>query len=154
MAADASSSEPTRWQRLRAHLAACWSPRPALRSLAPSLAHGGASGGRFEALDGVRCIALFWVLIFHVAVGPAIEEDLVDAVDTPTASIASRWMRSIPAQFVINGGQGVDVFFALSGFLIAHLYISEVSREGSFRCGLFFLYRWAWSQVPSADSRA
>ena len=37
---------------------------------------------------------------------------------------------------VLNGGQGVDVFFAISGFLIAHIWISEVSKTGGFR--------WAW----------
>jgi len=43
------------------HCAQAWSPRATLRTLLP--ARGGTR--RFAALDGVRALALIWVLAYH-----------------------------------------------------------------------------------------
>jgi peptidoglycan/LPS O-acetylase OafA/YrhL len=63
-------------------------------------------------LDGVRAVAVTAVLLFHA---------------NPT------WL---PGGFL-----GVDVFFALSGFLITSLLLAELGETGSLRFGRFYLRR-------------
>jgi peptidoglycan/LPS O-acetylase OafA/YrhL len=64
---------------------------------------------RWDALDGLRAIAVFAVLEAHVG-----------------------W-------FVAEGGfLGVDVFFVLSGFLITRLLLVEQGRFGSVRLRAFY----------------
>jgi peptidoglycan/LPS O-acetylase OafA/YrhL len=63
-------------------------------------------------LDGVRAIAVTAVLLFHA---------------NPT------WL---PGGFL-----GVDVFFALSGFLISSLLLAELGETGAVRFGRFYLRR-------------
>jgi peptidoglycan/LPS O-acetylase OafA/YrhL len=64
------------------------------------------------ALDGLRAIAVAAVIIFHFS--PA----------------------RLPGGFL-----GVDVFFVVSGFLIARLLISEVGRSGTVACAHFWARR-------------
>ena len=61
------------------------------------------------ALDGIRAVAVVAVLLFHAGVG---------------------WF---------GGGMlGVDMFFALSGFLITSLLVAEYQRSGTLRLGRFY----------------
>lgn len=72
-------------------------------------------GARFPhlpALDGLRGVAVALVVAYHLS------PDLV------------------PGGFL-----GVDVFFVLSGFLIASLLVEEVGTSGSIRIGRFFVRR-------------
>jgi peptidoglycan/LPS O-acetylase OafA/YrhL len=65
------------------------------------------------ALDGVRGVAVLSVLVFHAL---------------PT---------------IISGGfLGVDIFFALSGYLITGLLLSEYEKKGSIDVKQFFAKRW------------
>jgi peptidoglycan/LPS O-acetylase OafA/YrhL len=63
----------------------------------------GASSARIPALDGIRGVAIFWVVL-HNATG------------FPTAP-STRWLHVLPL-FSSRGWIGVQLFFALSGFLI------------------------------------
>ncbi len=64
---------------------------------------------RVPALDGIRAVAVIAVLFFHAGVG---------------------WF---------GGGMlGVDMFFALSGFLITSLLVAEHRRSGTIRLGQFY----------------
>jgi peptidoglycan/LPS O-acetylase OafA/YrhL len=68
--------------------------------------------GRIGALDGIRGVAVAAVLLFHAGVSS------------------------------VSGGMlGVDVFFALSGFLITSLIVTEYSRSGSVGLGRFYARR-------------
>ncbi len=67
---------------------------------------------RMPGLDGVRAIAVAAVLLFHA---------------NPT------WL---PGGFL-----GVDVFFALSGFLITSLLLTELEARGGLRLGRFYQHR-------------
>jgi len=81
----------------------------------------GPKGG-IAALDGLRAIAVLLVLIRH-AFSP-IKAESGDQV----------------AAFLVNGWVGVDLFFALSGFLITtHLLRSET--KGGVRLGTYFAKR-------------
>jgi peptidoglycan/LPS O-acetylase OafA/YrhL len=64
------------------------------------------------ALDGVRTIAVYLVVLFHSGLGA-----------------------------VSGGFVGVDVFFVLSGFLITNVLLSDVDEVGRIRFGRFYARR-------------
>ena len=71
-----------------------------------------AGGPRWPGLDGLRGIAAVAVLFFHAQLG-----------------------------FADNGYVGVDVFFALSGFLITSILLGEIDRTGRVRFRRFYVRR-------------
>ncbi len=81
---------------------------------------------RLLALDVLRALAVLLVLVHHAPF---------------------RWLRPLPGptgfwQGLQRGGWvGVDLFFVLSGFLIAGLLFREHKRYGSIHVGRFFLRR-------------
>ena len=62
------------------------------------------------ALTGVRALAAFWVLLYHLH--PALQDYF--GAD------------GLVLSFVRSGYQGVDLFFALSGFILAHHYAAAL----------------------------
>jgi peptidoglycan/LPS O-acetylase OafA/YrhL len=70
-----------------------------------------------EALDGLRAMAVMWVIIIHNATLPFMNTFFSICV-WPAAPIASA--------FTKNGDMGVDIFFVLSGFLIAYILLKEI----------------------------
>ncbi len=87
------------------------------------------SPGHLRPLDGLRALSILWVMLFHAgwyAIG-----------SLPTAG----YVRLLKARWMIpfwRGDFGVDVFFVLSGFLIAGLLIDERARTGRLALGLFY----------------
>lgn len=79
-----------------------------------------ASGARQPGLDLLRAVAIAWVLIYHAAVF-----DLL----SPTPVVRFGWM-------------GVDLFFALSGFLIAGQLFRPIAQGEAPDWRRFFLRRW------------
>jgi peptidoglycan/LPS O-acetylase OafA/YrhL len=67
----------------------------------------------FRALDGVRGLAILMVIAYH-AVGATLYPDVLLG-----------WLRPL----LMSGWAGVDLFFALSGFLITTLLLREEDRE-------------------------
>ena len=83
-------------------------------------------------LDGLRALAILWVVLFHAgwhSLGHITGEQYV-------ALLFARWMLPI-----WRGDFGVDLFFTLSGFLIAGLLIDEQTRRGRVSLGRFYLRR-------------
>ena len=88
-------------------------PRPATRA-------------RLPGLDGMRAIAVGWVILYHAK--------------RPSHFVIPV---SIVSSLVDRGAFGVDIFFVLSGFLITTLLLDEEKRRGSFSLRLFYLRRAA-----------
>ena len=61
-------------------------------------------------LTGIRLVAAVWVLLYH-SQGPL---DAIGVLGIP-----------VLPDFIRVGRLGVDLFFALSGFILAHTYLSE-----------------------------
>ena len=70
------------------------------------------------SLDGLRAFSVFAVILGHS--------------DVP-------YLRYVP--FLRNGGEGVAVFFVLSGFLITHLLLKELNRFGDIDLKQFYFRR-------------
>ncbi|MGE0641513.1 MAG: acyltransferase family protein [Thermoanaerobaculia bacterium] len=82
------------------------STTPASRPPADSR-EGLASPGRFHLVDGLRGLAALWVLSFHL-VAPPLAGGLVEGFALPIRALTA------------HGWLGVQTFFVLSGFVIAH----------------------------------
>jgi peptidoglycan/LPS O-acetylase OafA/YrhL len=85
---------------------------------------GGLGEGRrltyMPWMDGMRAIAVFAVIVSHEIIGQ------------PKLSLA-RW--------TTGGAVGVDIFFAISGFLITTILLQEARDRGAIRFGAFYLRR-------------
>jgi peptidoglycan/LPS O-acetylase OafA/YrhL len=73
------------------------------------------------SLDGLRALSVFVVILGHT------RSALLDRIP-------------FNASFR-NGGQGVAVFFVISGFLITHLLLKELRRDGVINLKRFYLRR-------------
>lgn len=73
------------------------------------------------SLDGLRAFSVIAVILGHSQ---------------------STFLDRFPgSQCFRNGGQGVTVFFVLSGFLITHLLLKELNRKGSINLKTFYVRR-------------
>jgi peptidoglycan/LPS O-acetylase OafA/YrhL len=88
--------------------------------------------GHLRPLDGLRALSILWVVLFHVAwyTPPILSEDAYVGL------LRARWMLPI-----WRGDFGVDVFFVLSGLLIAGMLLDERAATGRLRLGLFYARR-------------
>lgn len=85
----------------------------------------------FEHLDGLRALAAFAVIFFHLSLHLAY----------PNTSVLQifRTLSSLRGQ---GGGIGVSFFFVLSGFLITYLMFSESVKNGRLQVRDFYLRRF------------
>lgn len=73
------------------------------------------------SLDGLRAISVLLVILGHSE---------------------SAWLSRIPGNWIFRDGElGVSVFFVISGFLITHLLLKELTREQTIALGRFYLRR-------------
>ena len=87
---------------------------------------------RYGPLDGIRTVALLWVLMGHVMLGitfvrPEKAEEIEGAL--------------IPMLLLDESGP-VDIFFALSGFLVGGIVIREMRKHGQIGMKRFFARRF------------
>ena len=93
------------------------------------MTHGGAlqeGSGKIAGLDGLRALAILLVILWHTAT----------LTSFPQAALS--WLKPL----VLAGWSGVDLFFALSGFLITRLILlEEAASGGSFDLRAFYARR-------------
>ena len=92
------------------------------------------AGDAYPALDGIRALAVLWVLVFHCVSIPVIAPS--------TGPTLARYVRHPIFTTIFAGSLAVDVFLVLAGFLMAHLLLGEHARTGGLRVGRFFARRW------------
>ena len=99
-----------------------------------------SSLSRSYVLDGLRALAVLWVISFHI---------MTVVVVVGLSPLVSRLITFWPAQPIFNGDMGVDVFFALSGYLIGRILLKDLVK--GFEHGMrgtasvlctFYLRRW------------
>lgn len=118
-------------------------PDPAPRSTAPVY---------FPELDGLRTIAFLSVYIFH---GADVQSVIAQTFEQLAAFLSVHILRraddhnvfaqtigkSVARTFELNGWVGVQLFFILSGFLIATLLLNEEARFGRIDLRAFWIRR-------------
>lgn len=81
--------------------------------------------GEIRALSGLRIVAALWVVLFHFR---------------PMLAEAAPGFTSALAPVLNAGAQGVDLFFILSGFVLAWNYLDRMGDSWSTRSTLRFLW--------------
>ncbi len=90
------------------------------------------SGARIPQLDGVRTLAMLMVFCYHL-------QYMACYLNIVKNNII---FKDIFYGILSNMYLGVDVFFVLSGFLIADFLIREIRRENRIYIGSFYLKRF------------
>jgi hypothetical protein len=86
----------------------------------------------FIFINGIRVLALFWVIIGHsLTFGLTYTSNVLDVLV---------WTRNITFQLIINAILSVDTFFVISGFLTAILFVRQVIKEKKVSLRLIILY--------------
>lgn len=80
-------------------------------SLDASAGHARAPRSQIRALTGIRIVAALWVVLFHIRGNIASDLPALDVVIGP---------------LIAHGELGVDLFFALSGYVLALNYTSQM----------------------------
>ncbi|MFC5231608.1 acyltransferase family protein [Pseudonocardia zijingensis] len=92
-----------------------------------------ASSGEIRGLTGLRAVAAVWVVLFHFHF-------------TPLPGVAE--VAGVLGPLVTSGALGVDLFFVLSGFVIAHTYLDELGPGLRVRGTVRFLWARACRLWP------
>ena len=89
---------------------------------------------RYAVIDGLRALAMLWVLNFHSMFGVT---KILDRGEL------TEFMQSFPLAFNIlwQGDKAVDVFFIVSGFLIGLFLYRDMKFEGGIRFKRFYSRR-------------
>jgi peptidoglycan/LPS O-acetylase OafA/YrhL len=102
----------------------------------------------YTSLDGLRALAVIWVIAFHqmLFVSGLV---WVNPFSSKSSVLTPAQVDSVNAYlFLVSGGDlGVDIFFVLSGFLIADILIRDFAKHRV--CAWSFLYRRFLRIVPA-----
>jgi len=98
--------------------------------------------GALECLDGLRALAVLWVIAYHSAT--TWHWTLDPEIGGPSPAFYSLWAMQIP----LHGEYGVDIFFVLSGFLISLQAMKELEKTGRINYGGFLWARF-WRIAPA-----
>ena len=80
-----------------------------------------------KGFDGLRCYSILLVVVTHLGIAHQFEE--------------GSYLRDHLFYF-FSGPAGVNIFFAISGFLITTLILNEIKTTGTFKVKLFFYRRF------------
>jgi peptidoglycan/LPS O-acetylase OafA/YrhL len=90
---------------------------------------------RYAAVDGLRAMAMLWVVLTHLSLA-------LSAMVPYDAYVAT--MDRLPWLFpwVLHGEKSIDTFFVISGFLIGGMLLGEEKRAGRVAVPRFFARRY------------
>ncbi|KAL3870249.1 hypothetical protein ACJMK2_038326 [Sinanodonta woodiana] len=101
------------------------------------------AAGSLTAVNGIRCLSMFWVILGHTYVfGLGYVSNL--------GSFLPNMLNRFTFQAISNATVAVDSFFLLSGLLLAFLTFRELKKAGGikeFSWGLFYFHRF-WRLTP------
>ncbi|MCE2788818.1 MAG: acyltransferase [Saprospiraceae bacterium] len=80
-----------------------------------------------KGFDGLRCYSILLVIVTHLGVAHYFEE--------------GSYIRNHVFYF-FSGAAGVNLFFAISGYLITSLILQEIKKTGMFNIRFFFIRRF------------
>ncbi len=106
-------------------------PTPAPDTVEPT---GCAPGGELRALTGLRIVAALWVVAFHF-----------HFTELPGVTDVS----ALLGPLITEGALGVDLFFVLSGFVIAHTYLDKLGPRWRPRATARFVWARAGRMWPA-----
>ena len=87
---------------------------------------------RDAVIDGVRALAILWVMSYHVVLFH------LGSFTTQAIGIAGgRW-----TQWTSRGDMGVDLFFVISGYLIGTILLAEYRQTGDLQIVRFYIRRF------------
>ena len=86
----------------------------------------------FKAIDGIRAIAVLWVIIFHIWIFQ--HNTYPDLLGQVAQNPFLVW--------ITKGDLGVDLFFVISGFLIGTILFKEYKRTQTLNFKSFYLRRF------------
>ena len=90
---------------------------------------------QMQALDGLRALAIIYVIIFHALYLTQTEfKSIGDFVNFSESTPA--WLN-----WIWHGDKGVDMFFIISGFLIASIMMKEHQKNGNVNIPRFYARR-------------
>jgi peptidoglycan/LPS O-acetylase OafA/YrhL len=102
--------------------------------------------GTLAFVDGLRAIAVLWVLVYHFTVPLLVDALPVEAsfhlLGAPAGEVYAALLHRAPLQPVLAGNLGVDLFLVLTGFLVGRSLLREHAAAGRVRYGRFLLRRW------------
>jgi len=97
------------------------------------------SGDYFPEIDGLRFIAIFTVVLFHLTASVKYPEPLID----------NKSVLPILTNIFHNGWQGVELFFAISGFIIGLPFAKQYINGGKqVKLKAYFLRRLTRLEPP------
>ena len=102
------------------------------------------SGTHVDSLDGLRALAVSWVILYHALCVPT----FFFVGPTNYNQFIGQWYM----QFAFSGAMGVDLFFVLSGFLIVSLLVPEGRKAAA--VGANVAAQAADDALASTESRA
>ena len=86
----------------------------------------------YKAIDGIRAIAVLWVIFFHSWLFQYLDfKDVGESIFNYPYLI-----------WITKGDLGVDLFFVISGFLIGTILFKELKRTGKLNFKNFYLRRF------------
>lgn len=86
----------------------------------------------YKAIDGIRAIAVLWVIFFHSWLFQYLDfKDVGESIFNYPYLI-----------WITKGDLGVDLFFVISGFLIGTILFKELRRTGKLNFKNFYLRRF------------
>ncbi|OUS28442.1 hypothetical protein A9Q99_13060 [Gammaproteobacteria bacterium 45_16_T64] len=95
----------------------------------------------YPIFDGFRAIGMMWVILVHIVASAAMLTAAFRKTDEPLLSFQvdnTPWF----LDWMWNGHLMVDMFFVLSGFLIAGLLFHEHEKTGNIRLSRFYYRRF------------